>query len=86
MTKTQKEALNRVSARWAYSQDNEAKTGTYQTDDVYQVLELVEDQKDKIHCIVDDLNDLRMHLKGSNNDETALAMVDSALEFLTYEE
>lgn len=86
MTTKQRDAFNRIGAFYSTRNDSNIPSGVYQTSDVGLVLELVEELEAKFECVKDDLKDLSIHLKGTNNDKAALAMVDSALEFLTYEE
>jgi hypothetical protein len=86
MTAKQRDALNRIGAFYSTRIDSNIPSGVYQTSDVGLLLDLIEDLEAKFDCVKDDLKDLSVHLKSTNNDDAALAMVDSALEFLTYEE
>ena len=58
---------------------------TNNTDDIEQLLSLLDNQESKLSCLRDDLETFRVYLETNLGfpNEIALRMVNSSLEFIT---
>ena len=63
------QALNRVKAAYTSFNDNEYPVGSYQTNDIKEVLKLIELQEKKLEFIKKDLEDLIDLTDGINCDK-----------------
>jgi hypothetical protein len=58
MTSERNKALMRVRASFAAYRDVEASSGTFQIEDIKQLLETLEEKDQVLNVVVEDLNDL----------------------------
>jgi len=79
-----KEALDRVKASYAMANDNEATSGTYQTNDIKSLLDSLNERQEVINNVKDDLDELKDWVETSSDepDKTVLQLIDSTLKLL----
>lgn len=77
-----KQALNRVRAGFANYRDIEASGGTYQTDDIKQLLETIEEREQVLAVVIGDLEDLKKASDDSGLNGDFSDMIASTLLFL----
>jgi hypothetical protein len=76
-----KDCINRVRATYAALNDSEFSLGSYRTQDIGVVLELLNDQEVKLACVKEDLEDL-VSLEQKISSQEAALMVRSILELM----
>ena len=86
MTKDQKEAFDTIRATYQYVSDNDSVLGTYNTERIGILLNLIEEQIFIFESIKEDLHDVREYLLNKPSQEETLDMVQSTLMFLDCKE
>ena len=84
MTKEQNDILNRIKATYAAKDYDGSTMGYYLTTDIGALLNVLEEQQDKLSCVRDDLYDLSVDLK-TGREGDILHFVDSTIAFIDSE-
>lgn len=88
MTHEQKDALNRVKATWAYSNNIGNASGAYRTEDMGYVVEIMDNLAQVMDNIKEDLNAAKSYLetKEENGNSIAVSLIESTLYMINSEE
>jgi uncharacterized protein related to proFAR isomerase len=82
MKKEQVEALHRVKATFAYTNDLDAIAGNFQVEDIKNLLDLLEEREETIRCVKSDIEEISEVIALNENDLGLSDMVNSTLLFL----
>jgi hypothetical protein len=89
MTDEQRNALNRVSAAYAYANNLDIVKGTYHTVDIGLVLNLLETFAQTLVCVKDDLKMIKAYLESEPSDgfnHVLISMVESTITIVNEKE
>lgn len=88
MTNEQQASLNRIRAHYAMCNYSSALNGTYSTEDMSILLNILENVFHKISYLKNDLEAVKTYLQDDSNiiDPIVISMIDSSLSLLNESE
>ena len=83
MTNEQRESLARIRANYSSLEYSGFESGSYRTDDMDDVMDVIDELEQKLDCVKADLEDIRTSLQMNDLlDQVTLELVESTLMLL----